>query len=222
MGDEIVFPLRLSLQVAIVSTAFLTAFTIPLAYVFARRRFPGRGAFDILFSLPLVLPPTVLGYYLVVLLGQRGLVGSHLYELTGWSPMFNWWGAVAASMVVAFPLLFKTATAALAGVDPALEQAAYTLGASPWRTFWRVTLPLAWRGIMAGMVLAFARALGEFGATLMLAGNIPQRTTTMPLAIYSAFISGDLEYANWLVLIHTAIAVAVLYLARRAETRLWN
>jgi molybdate transport system permease protein len=222
MTEEVIFPLRLSLQVAVVATLLLAACTLPLAYVFARRRFPGRALLDILFSLPLVLPPSVLGYYLVVALGQKGFLGSYLFALTGWTPMFNWWGAVAASMVVAFPLLFKTAVAALAGVDPAFEQAAHTLGASPWRTFWRVTLPLAWRGVMAGIVLAFARALGEFGATLMLAGNIPGRTTTMPLAIYSAFMGGDLERANWLVALQTIIAVAVLFLARRAEARSWT
>jgi molybdate transport system permease protein len=219
--NEMMFPLRLSLQVALVTTVLLILVTLPLAHLFARRRFPGRGLLDIVFSLPLVLPPTVLGYYLVVIWGQRGILGAPLHDLTGWTPMFNWWGAVLASMVVTFPLLFKSAVAALAMVDPTLEQAAYTLGASPWRTFWRVTLPLAQRGIMAGVVLAFARALGEFGATLMIAGNIPGRTTTMPLAIYSAFIGGDLSLAHWLALTHTVIAVLVLFIARRAEARSW-
>ncbi|MBI4798282.1 MAG: molybdate ABC transporter permease subunit [Desulfarculus sp.] len=220
--DEVLFPLRLSLQVSLVATLLLTALTLPLALVFARRRFPGRGLLEVVFSLPLVLPPTVLGYYLVVVFGQRGILGGWLQQALGWTPMFNWWGAVLASMVVAFPLLFHSALAALSTVDRNLEQAAYTLGASPWRTFWRVTLPLAQRGIMAGVVLAFARALGEFGATLMIAGNIPGRTNTMPLAIYGAFMGGDLTQAHWLVLIQTLIALLVLLVARRGQGRSWR
>lgn len=220
--NEVLFPLRLSLQVSLVATLLLTALTLPLALVFARRRFAGRGLLEVLFSLPLVLPPTVLGYYLVVVFGQRGILGGWLQQVFGWTPMFNWWGAVLASMVVAFPLLFHSALAALATVDHNLEQAAYTLGASPWRTFWRVTLPLARRGIMAGVVLAFARALGEFGATLMIAGNIPGRTNTMPLAIYGAFMGGDLGQAHWLVLIQTLIALLVLLVARRGQGRSWS
>jgi molybdate transport system permease protein len=222
MSSETLFPIRLSLQVALVATALLTVTTVPLAYVFVRHRFWGRRTFDVLFSLPLVLPPTVLGYYLVVLLGHHGIIGAWLYKALGWSPMFNWWGAVIASVVVAFPLLFKTAAAALAAVDPCLEQAAYTLGRSRWGTFWRITLPLARRGIAAGMVLTFARAMGEFGATLMLAGNIPGRTSTMPLAIYNAFISGRMQEANALVLTHTLIALTILWIVRDKEARPWR
>ncbi len=217
MSGEIFFPIRLSLQVALVATALLTVATIPVSYLFARRRFMGRRILDVLFSLPLVLPPTVLGYYLVVLFGHKGVFGAWLYRVFGWTPMFNWWGAVIASVVVAFPLLFKTATAAIAAVDPHLEQAAYTLGHSSWKAFWRVTLPLARRGILAGVVLAFARAMGEFGATLMLAGNIPGRTSTMPLAIYNAFISGRMQEANVLVMVHTLISISILWIVRSGE-----
>jgi molybdate transport system permease protein len=214
---ETLFPIRLSLQVALAATAALAVVTVPLAYVFARYSFPGRRLAEVLLSLPMVLPPTVLGYYLVVLVGRKGVLGQWLYGATGWSPMFSWWGAVIASMVVAFPLLFNTAVAALAGVDQRLEQAAFTLGRSRLTTFWRVTLPLARRGLLAGLVLAFARAMGEFGATLMVAGNVPGRTTTMPLAIYNAFVSGRMEDANLLALVHTAIAVAFLWMVRRTE-----
>ncbi|NDY42491.1 molybdate ABC transporter permease subunit [Dissulfurirhabdus thermomarina] len=217
MNEAVLFPVRLSLQVAATATAVLVAVTVPLAYAFARGRFPGRRLLEVLFSLPLVLPPTVLGYYLVALVGRRGLVGRWLYETTGWTPVFSWWGAVLASAVVAFPLLFHTAVAAIAAVDPRLEQAAFTLGHSRWRTFWRVTLPLARRGLLAGVVLAFARAMGEFGATLMVAGNIPGRTTTMPVAIYNAFISGRMATAGTLVLIHTGVALFFLWLVRGAR-----
>ncbi len=217
MTQGLFFPIRLSLQVALVATFLLVIFTIPLSYLFARRRFTGRRVLDVLFSLPLVLPPTVLGYYLVLMFGHRGILGVWLYRVFGWTPMFNWWGAVIASVVVAFPLLFKTATAAIAAVDPHLEQAAYTLGYSTLKTFCRITLPLSMRGILAGVVLAFARAMGEFGATLMLAGNIPGRTSTMPLAIYNAFISGRMHEANILVLIHTVISVSILCLVKSRE-----
>ncbi len=217
MAQGLFFPIKLSLQVAFVATLLLIIFTIPLSYLFARKRFTGRRVLDVLFSLPLVLPPTVLGYYLVVMFGHRGILGAWLYRVFGWTPMFNWWGAVIASVVVAFPLLFKTATAAIAAVDPHLEQAAYTLGYSALKTFCRITLPLSMRGILAGVVLAFARAMGEFGATLMLAGNIPGCTSTMPLAIYNAFISGRMHEANTLVLIHTVISVSILCLVRSRE-----
>ncbi len=214
LANAPLFPVRLSLQVAFMATGVLILITIPISYIFARYKFYGKAFLDILLSLPLVLPPTVLGYYLVCLFGKRGIIGHITYNFFGWTPMFTWWGAVIASIVVAFPLLFKTATSALSSVDRELEHAAYTLGHSKWSTFWRVTLPLAKKGILAGIVLAFARAMGEFGATLMLAGNIPGKTSTMPLAIYNEFIAGRLTAANFLVAIHTTIAIVVLWFVR--------
>src|SRR5262249_11919430 len=163
---------------------------IPLAYVLARRRFWGRGLIDLLVTLPLVLPPTVTGYYLIVCLGRRGVLGAPLYRLTGWTIAFTWYGAVVAATVMALPLLVRTARAAIESVDQNLERAAFTLGRSEWQTALTITLPLARNGILAGLVLAFARALGEFGATLMLAGNIPGKTATVPLAIYTAVQTG--------------------------------
>jgi molybdate transport system permease protein len=211
--------LELSVRVALVATALNAAAGIPLAYLLARRRFRGRGLVDLLVTLPLVLPPTVTGYYLIVLLGRRGWLGGPLYELTGWAVPFTWYAAVIAATVMALPLLVRTARAAIESVDRDLEKAAYTLGRSEWRTALEVTLPLARNGILAGLVLAFARALGEFGATLMLAGNIPGRTTTVPLAIYTAVQTGEAGEAVALVLVLTALSCVVLVVAGRLGAR---
>ena len=196
-----------------------TAVGVPLAYLLAKRRFWGRQALDVLVMLPLVLPPTVTGYYLIVLLGRRGWLGGPLYSLTGFSLPFTWYAAVIAATVMALPLLVRTARAAIESVDRDLEKAAYTLGRSEWRTALEVTLPLARNGILAGLVLAFARALGEFGATLMLAGNIPGRTTTVPLAIYTAVQTGESGAALALVGILTALSCVVLIAAGRLGAR---
>src|SRR5439155_1134325 len=168
-----------------------------------------------LVTLPLVLPPTVTGYYLIVLLGRRGWLGAPLYAATGWTIAFTWYAAVVAATVMALPLLVRTARAAIESVDRDLEKAAYTLGRSEWRTTLEVTLPLARNGILAGLVLAFARALGEFGATLMLAGNIPGKTATVPLAIYTAVQTGEQSTVLVLVAILTALSCVVLVAAGR-------
>ncbi len=211
--------LALSLRVALVATVLNAAIGIPLAYVLARRRFRGRGLVDLLVTLPLVLPPTVTGYYLIVLLGRRGWLGGPIYGLTGWSITFTWYAAVVAATIMALPLLVRTARAAIESVDRDLEKAAFTLGRSEWRTALEVTLPLARNGILAGLVLAFARALGEFGATLMLAGNIPGRTTTVPLAIYTSVQTGETGDALVLVAMLTALSCVVLVAAARLGAR---
>jgi molybdate transport system permease protein len=149
------------------------------------------------------------------LLGRRGLLGEPLYALTGWTVTFTWMAAVIAATVIALPLMIKSARAAIESVDIQYEIASYTLGKSEFETFFRITLPLASRGILAGIVLSFARAFGEFGATLMLAGNIPGRTQTMPLAIYEAVVSGEDDQARWLALILTVISVTVVYITNR-------
>jgi molybdate transport system permease protein len=207
--------LWLSVRVAFLATALNALFGIPLAYLLARHRFWGREALDVLVTLPLVLPPTVTGYYLIVLFGRRGWLGGPLYELTGWTIAFTWYAAVLAATIMALPLMVRTARAAIEAVNPDLERAAFVLGRSEWRTALEVTLPLARRGIVAGLVLALARALGEFGATLMLAGNIPGRTTTVPLAIYTAVSTGETEAALTLVLLLTALSCGVVVVAGR-------
>jgi molybdate transport system permease protein len=203
----------LSLQVTAVATVLMMAIGLPLALLLARRRFRGATLVEALVSLPLVLPPTVVGYYLLLALGR----GSPLVEWFGWRILFTWGAAAIASAVVGLPLLVLSARAAIAGVDPALENAARTLGSSEPMVLWRITLPLARRGILAGLVLASARALGEFGATLMVAGNIPGRTQTLPLAIYDAVQNRSYAQANGMVALMTVLAFVSLWAVRRFE-----
>jgi molybdate transport system permease protein len=219
LTPEAASALWLSVKVAVTATALNALIGIPLAYLLARRRFWGRSLVDLLVTLPLVLPPTVAGYYLIVLLGRRGVLGGPLYALTGWTVAFTWYAAVIAATVMALPLLVRTARAAIESVDRNLERAAYTLGRSEWATALAVTLPLARNGIVAGLVLAFARALGEFGATLMLAGNIPGKTATVPLAIYTAVQTGESQEALVLVGLLTALSCVVLLVAGRLAPR---
>lgn len=219
MSAETVSALLLSIRVALIATVLNAIIGIPIAYVLARRQFWGRSFVDLLVTLPLVLPPTVTGYYLIVVLGRRGWLGAPLYELTGWTVAFTWYAAVIAATVMALPLLVRTARAAIESVDRNLERAALTLGRAEWRTALEVTLPLARNGILAGLVLAFTRALGEFGATLMLAGNIPGRTTTVPLAIYTATQTGEAADALVLVVALTAMSCVVLLVAGRLGAR---
>ena len=207
--------LKLSLLVVGVATAVISVVGIALAYLLAKLEFRGKELLDAILTVPLVLPPTVTGYYLIVLLGRKGIIGGPLYDLTGWSPAFTWQGAVIAAVVVALPLMIKVSRACIDSVDRALETASYTLGKGRLATFLRVTLPLAKRGVLAGIVLSFARALGEFGATLMIAGNIPGRTQTMPLAIYEAVATGDDRLAGILAIILTAVSVTAIYVTNR-------
>lgn len=206
-------PLLLSLKVAGWATALDLVLGVAAGYALARWRSGARDVVDSLLTLPLVLPPTVLGYYLLVLLGRRGVLGAWLDRI-GIQLVFTWQGAVIASMVVAFPLILKSARAAFEAVDPQLERAARTLGISETGIFF-ATLPLAARGILAGALLAFARALGEFGATLMIAGNLPGRTQTLSVAVYAAVQAGDDATANFLVLVTSATCVLILLIAGR-------
>ncbi|WP_241051085.1 molybdate ABC transporter permease subunit [Achromobacter xylosoxidans] len=212
MSDSVWVPLLLTLKVAGWATLLATAAGTAAAYGLSRWRWPGRDLLDAILTLPLVLPPTVLGYYLLVLLGRRGVLGERLAEI-GIELVFTWQGAVIAASVVAFPLVFKSARAAFENVDPQLESAARVLGVREAGVFFRVTLPLAARGIVAGVLLAFARALGEFGATLMIAGNLPGRTQTLSVAIYEAVQAGDDATANFLVLVTSITCIVVLLAA---------
>ncbi|MGS0740525.1 molybdate ABC transporter permease subunit [Glaciimonas sp. GG7] len=207
-------PLALSLKVAGWATLLNLVFGVAIAYGLARWRSSARDLVDSILTLPLVLPPTVLGYYLLVVLGRRGVVGEWL-EKWGIELVFTWQGAVIASTIVAFPLVLKSARAAFENVDPQLENAARVLGISEVAIFFRVTLPLASKGISAGILLAFARALGEFGATLMIAGNLPGRTQTLSVAIYEAVQAGDDNTANLLVFITSVTCVLLLLIAGR-------
>ncbi|MCY0857969.1 MULTISPECIES: molybdate ABC transporter permease subunit [unclassified Cupriavidus] len=207
-------PLSLSLKVAGWATVLNAVLGVGAAFALSRWQSAARDVVDALLTLPLVLPPTVLGYYLLVLVGRRGVFGEWLGRL-GIELVFTWQGAVLASTIVAFPLVLKSARTAFEGVDSQLEDAARVLGTSEAGIFFRVTLPLASRGIIAGVLLAFARALGEFGATLMVAGNLPGRTQTLSVAIYEAVQAGDDNTSTLLVLVTSVTCVVLLVAAGR-------
>jgi molybdate transport system permease protein len=209
------FPLWLSLRVAVLSTAISVAAGLWTAYLLANRNFRGKEIVDAAVTLPLVLPPTVLGYYLLVLIGRNSLFGKVWEHIFGSPLVFTWKAAVIAAVLHSLPLLVKSARAGLESVDQSYERAARTLGASEWKLFWRVTLPLARRPIFAAAALAFARSLGDFGVTLMVAGNVPGRTQTVAVAIYDAVESGNGATARTLVLIVSGIALVILTVANR-------
>lgn len=211
---EIGTPLLLSLKVAGWATVLSAVLGIAVAYGLSRWQSTWSDVVDSVLTLPMVLPPTVIGYYLLVLLGRRGWLGSWLADM-GIVLVFTWQGAVIAATVVAFPMVLKAARAAFEDVDHALEHAAQVLGISAMGIFFRVTLPLAMRGILAGVLLAFARALGEFGATLMIAGSIPGKTQTLSIAIYEAVQAGKDSLANVLVLTTSLACIVVLLIAGR-------
>lgn len=212
-------PLLLTLKVAGFATCVSVCAGVVCAYVISEYELYGREFLDACFALPLVLPPTVLGYYLIVIAGRKGIIGAWLYKWFGVSLIFTWQGAVIAASIVSFPLVYKSARAAFEGVDETLESAARTLGKSEMEVFILVTFPLAWRGILAGTMLAFARAMGEFGATLMIAGNIPGRTQTLSIAVYDAVQSGDQMKANVMVAITSFVCVLILYLSGKILKR---
>src|SRR5476649_1245562 len=207
--------LALSLKVAAWATALNLLLGIGTGYLLARARFPGRELLDALLTLPMVMPPTVLGYYLLVVIGRHGVIGAWLQQVFGINLIFTWQAAVIAAAVVAFPLVLKGARAAFESVDQQLEQAARVLGVSSFGVFLRVTLPLAWRGVLGGTLLAFARSMGEFGATLMVAGSIPGKTQTLSIAVYEAVQAGQDDHANLLVMITSVVCVTVLIVANK-------
>ena len=209
------FPLYITVKVSLIATACTITVGLVLAWVMAKRAFWGKGLLDALIMQPLVIPPTVLGYYLLVAFGRSGPVGNFLEETLGIEVVFTWKGAVVAAFISSLPLFVKPARAAFEGVGADIENAARLLGKTEFEVIRTVTLPLAWRGLLAGAVMAFARATGEFGATLMIAGNIPGLTQTLPIAIYDAVQSGDYATANTLVGIITLFSFSVLYVAGR-------
>ncbi len=198
-------PLLLSLKIAAIATLIVFITGVILARVISRNLFPGKSILESLFLLPLVLPPTVVGFGLLYLFGKNGILGKWLMDWFGVQVVFSWIGAVIAAVVVSFPLMYQSASAAFQNYDSNVENAALTMGASRLKVFFTISFPLAWPGLLAGTVLSFARALGEFGATLMIAGYIPGQTDTIPLAIYFAVESGRMEQAKMWVLIIVAL-----------------
>jgi len=213
MLDAALIPLWLTLKVAACATLLATLLGVAAGWPLAKVRFSGRDILDALLLLPMVMPPTVLGYYLLVAFGRKSALGHWLEANLGIQLVFTWQGAALAAAVVAFPLVYKAARTAFEGVNPDFENAGRTLGYGEGTLFARITFPLAWRGIAAGSMLAFARAMGEFGATLMIAGNIPGRTQTLSIAIYEAVHAGEDALANGLALVASLVCVTLLVAA---------
>ena len=209
------FPLWLSLRVAALSTLISLAFGLWLAYLLANRKFRGKEILDAAITLPLVLPPTVLGYYLLIVLGRETWIGGFYESLFGQQLVFTWQAAVVAAIFHSLPLLVKWARAALESVDRSYEMAARSLGASEWRVFWKISLPLSSRSIIAATALCFVRALGDFGVTIMIAGNIPGKTQTLSVAIYDAVEGGNGDLARTLTVIISVVAIITLTLVNR-------
>ena len=208
-------PLLLSLKVAVWATLLVALLAVPLAYAMARRRFRGKSLLEAIFLVPLVLPPTVLGYFILLLLGSRGPIGTLLREAFGHSLIFHWHGAVVAAIVVALPLVYLPAKAGFASVEHELEDVARLLGASPIQAFWHVSLPIARRAIGSGLLLGFARALGEFGATMMVLGNLPGRQT-LPISIYTDYEAGEMTRAAPAVIALTVVSLLIVMLYNRS------
>ncbi|MFC0471613.1 molybdate ABC transporter permease subunit [Halalkalibacter kiskunsagensis] len=219
MADVNLFPLLLSLRVAAIATLLAILIGIPIAYYLNKSNGKLADFLDTLLTLPIVLPPTVLGYYLLVLLGRKSTLGKFLEDTFNVTIVFTPTGAVIAALIVSIPFLIKSSRSAFASVDPTFMKAARVLGRSEINIFFSIILPLAWRGVATGITLAFARALGDFGATLMVAGSIPNETMTMPIAIYDALLAGNRELANILVLIMTTVSIGVLYILNRLEKK---
>lgn len=206
-------PLFLSLKIASIATVIVFILGIMIARFLTRRHFPGKIVVESILLLPMVLPPTVVGFGLLYLFGKKGLIGSALLDWFDFQIVFTWIGAVLAAIVVSFPLMYQSASAAFLNYDKNLENAALTMGASKLKVFWTISFPLAWPGLLAGLVLTFARALGEFGATLMIAGYIPNKTDTIPLAIYFAVESGKTDTAFfWVIIIIILGFSAIMWL----------
>ena len=208
-------PLWLSLQVAFWATVISSMLGVGLGFYLARSHHWARDILDTLCTLPMVLPPTVLGYYLLVVFGSQSAIGRWLKDALGINLIFSLNGAIIAATIVSLPLVFKPARAAFESIDPHLEQAGRVLGVSEAGIFLRITVPVAWRGILSGIMLGFVRALGEFGATLMIAGSIPGKTQTLSIAIYEAVQAGRNDLANVLALVISAVCIVLLLLATR-------
>lgn len=203
-------PLWLSFKTATIATIIVFIIGVFLARVIARNEFKGKSILEAVIMLPLVLPPTVVGFGLLYLFGKNGFIGRLLLTLFDFQVVFTWYAVIIAAVVVSFPLMYQSASAAFQQYDMNVENAALTMGASKWKVFWTVSFPLAWPGLLAGLVLTFARALGEFGATLMIAGYIPNVTDTIPLAIYFAVESGNMEMATFWVVIIIALGFSAM------------
>lgn len=201
----------LSLKIASIATVIVFILGVTLSRIFTRYHFKGKDIIETIFLLPLTLPPSVVGYGLLVIIGKRGILGKFLLDNFDYQLIFTWVAATMAAAIVAFPLMYQQSKSAFLEIDRSIEEAAKSLGANSFQVFTKVTFPLALKGILSGVVLTFARSLGEFGATIMVAGNIPGKTQNIPLAIYLAVETGDRAMANKLVLIEIVFSFMVVY-----------
>lgn len=213
MNEQFWSPVKLSLEVASLSLALVLLMGVLLAKVMYRKKFKGKVVMETILLLPLVLPPTVVGFLLIIIFGVNSPIGRAIEGIFQQPIMFTWWAAVIASTVVAFPLMYQSCKTGFLSVDKGIEEAARVDGASEWKTFMFITLPLSYKAIISGGILSFARALGEFGATLMFAGNLPGKTQTMPTAIYVALESGNMNLAWMWVLITVVISFFMLLIS---------
>ena len=204
-------PVLLSLKIAFIATLFSAILGVLFAYGINKTNIPGKNIWETIITLPMILPPSVTGYYLLLLLGKRGFVGRFMIEVFGFKIIFTWVAAVIAACIVSLPLMYQNVKAAFISTNPIYENAAKTLGSGSYKIFRTVTIPLAMPGIISGIVLSFCRAIGEFGATLMVAGNIPGKTQTMPTAIYYAVQNGDDKEANLMVLLMTVLSFGLIF-----------
>ena len=204
-------PLILSLKISLISTTIVLIIGVALARFFTTHSFKGKSFLEVLIILPMVLPPSVIGYGLLIIMGKRSIIGKILYNLFGVSIIFTWEAACIAAIIVSLPLMYQSCKSAFINIDEVYEKAAKTLGADKKTVFWKIAIPLAWPGIASGVALSFARALGEFGATLMVAGNIPGKTQTIPLALYFSVESGDMRTANILMGIVVVFSFVLIY-----------
>lgn len=204
-------PIIISLRIAVISTLVTLILGVSLSRLTTKYDFKGKDILEVILLLPMILPPSVVGYGLLILIGKRGIIGKPLYDIFGVRLIFTWVAACIAATIVSLPLMYQSCKSAFLKVDPCLEEAAWSLGANRRKVFWKISLPLALPGILSGTVLAFARSLGEFGATLMVAGNIPGKTQNIPLAIYFAVEVGDTKTANILLAIVVLFSFVVVY-----------
>ncbi|SCG82815.1 molybdate ABC transporter, permease protein [Proteiniborus sp. DW1] len=211
MNKMILSPIIISIRVAIISTVITLIIGVFLSRLTTKYNFRGKDILEVVLLLPMILPPSVVGYGLLILIGKRGVIGKLLYDIFGLRLIFTWVAACIAATIVSLPLMYQSCKSAFLKVDPCLEEAAWSLGASKRKVFWKISVPLALPGILSGIILAFARSLGEFGATLMVAGNIPGKTQNIPLAIYYAVEVGDTKTANILLGIVVLFSFAVVY-----------
>ena len=215
MNNDIMMPIIISLKVSIISTIITSILSIFIAWMMVKFNKKNGSVLEAIITLPLVLPPSILGYILLIVIGNNGLIGKIFYDNFGLSVIFTWKACVIASVIVSFPLMYQNCKASFQSIDKKILNAARTMGASEWKIFFRIAIPLAYTGIISGLILAFARSLGEFGATMMVAGNIPNKTQTIPLAMYYAVERGDKTMANTLMIVVVVFSFSLIYFLNR-------